>query len=356
MPLIEFNLEKALYSPVEVKHVRSEKKIGGKKQKSSEWRSKASRTANTKYTEVMVRITGFGRGAKHVNSNLLYMSRNGKVEIENELGERINGGKDVRSFSKDWVDDIKTSKRYPNRRDTMHLILSMPEGYKADSIKESARSFAKENFGKNHEYVMALHTDTKNPHCHITVKMRGHDGKRLDPRKEDIQKWRESFVQHLAHNNIVANATPRRSRGVVRKGYRNSLKHIRDGDKYRSPRTCKVDASKKLEIVEELQGKQFDRPWEKAIKERQEEVRSSYLKAVELLDKQQDDADKKLAQQLKGLVQRMPQKLETERHVLAKQVQQEIEEMKRDKVKESSLNNTPDTKKSAPGTEADLDR
>ena len=57
---------------------------------------KANRTQNLRLTaarlahgtpEVMVKITGFGKGGNHVKAHLDYISRKGDVELENERGE-----------------------------------------------------------------------------------------------------------------------------------------------------------------------------------------------------------------------------------------------------------------------------
>jgi hypothetical protein len=39
--------------------------------------------------------------------------------------------------------------------------------------------------------------------------------KRLNPRKNDLQRWREGFAQSLRKYGIAANATPRKTRGVT---------------------------------------------------------------------------------------------------------------------------------------------
>ena len=70
----------------------------------------------------------------------------------------------------------------------------MPAGTDAIAVKDSARAFAIETFGDNHDYVFVQHLDDKHPHVHLTVRSLGHDGKRLNPRKADLQAWRERFA------------------------------------------------------------------------------------------------------------------------------------------------------------------
>lgn len=245
-------------------------------------------------TEVMVKVTGFSKGAGHALANLEYISRNGEVELENDRGEILDGKMEVREFFKDWAKDFGDAERRKNQRDTMHLVLSMPEGTDPESVRQATRQFAKATFGKNHEYVFALHSQendkkTLQPHCHVTVKCLGFDGTRLNPRKADLQQWRETFAEYMRDQGVDAEATPRRSRGVVRKPERNVIRHIEKGDKTRPPRVPKVKAARIKEAAQELTAEAKGlpipvKPWEAAIEARQKEVRRAWLAAAAALE------------------------------------------------------------------------
>lgn len=202
--------------------------------------------------EVMVKITGFGKGGKHVKAHLDYITRNGDLELETDRGDILKGKEEVKEFFKEWSKDFSDSQRYKNQRDTMHMVLSMPENTPHEAVREAARRFAKETFGKNHEYVFALHTDEPHPHVHLTVKMRGFNGKRLNPRKADLQSWREGFALQMRDQGIEAEATPRVSRGVVRKPEKAVVRHIERGDKTHPPRVPQVKALQVKEAANEL--------------------------------------------------------------------------------------------------------
>lgn len=277
MALIEAELGSALHPAVKRKANNTRK-----------LRSTAGRVAKNS-TEVMVKITGFGKGAGHVKAHLDYISRNGKVELENDRGEVLSGKEEVKAFFKDWERDFGDSKRHKNQRDTMHMVLSMPETTDPESVRAAAREFTKAAFGKNHEYVFALHTDEPHPHCHVTVKCLGFDGTRLNPRKADLQAWREGFADKLRDQGIDAEATPRRARGVVRKPEPNVIRHIERGDQTHEPRVSKVRAAKIKEAAQELTAEAKglpvpEKPWEQAIKARQRDVRRAWLAAADALD------------------------------------------------------------------------
>lgn len=287
MSLIESELGNAFHSPVKKKSNRT-KNLRADARKVTKPRGGSS-------SEVMVKITGFGKGGAHVKAHLDYITRNGKLEMENESGQVFTGREEVRDLFKDWEKDFGKAGRFvnagqsKNQRDTMHLILSMPETTDPNAVKNAVREFSKAAFGKNHEYVFALHTDVSHPHCHVTVKCLGLDGKRLNPRKADLQEWREVFAEKLVAQGVDAIATPRRTRGVVKKAERSVIRHIEQGDKTHKPRVPKVKAAKISEIAQELAAEAKGlpvaaKPWEEAIKARQDKVRRAWLSAASALE------------------------------------------------------------------------
>jgi type IV secretory pathway VirD2 relaxase len=282
MGLIERELGSALTTPVKRKANTTRKLRASRRQQ-------AGRVASGT-TEVMVKITGFGKGAPRVKAHLDYVSRNGKLDLENDRAEIFSGRSAVKELFEEWKQDFADARRHKNQRDTVHLVLSMPESTEPDAVHRASRKFCKATFGHNHEYVFALHTDEPHPHCHVTVKMRGFDGTRLNPRKEDLQMWREEFAQQLREQGVAAEATPRRARGVVRKAESTVVRHIELGDKTHAPRVSRVRAARVREAAQELVAQAHGaqpkhRPWEDAIEARQREVRRAWLAAAAALER-----------------------------------------------------------------------
>jgi hypothetical protein len=60
---------------------------------------------------------------------------------------------------------------------------------------------------------MVLHDHQANPHVHISVRAESRRGKRLNPRKADLQRWRETFAEKLREWGIDAEATRQATRG-----------------------------------------------------------------------------------------------------------------------------------------------
>lgn len=189
--------------------------------------------------EVMVKISGGGKGMKQIKNHLDYISRNGKIDLENEDGDILKGRDDLGELRDEW--QVSGGFRIPEdgtRRESFNIVFSMPEGTNELAVKRAVRDFAAREFD-NHRYVMALHTfDTdpdpepsRHPHVHLVVKARGFDGTRLNPRKADLQRWREGFAEALREHGVEAAATKRvqrlaRSRSAKETRYLSTEKQL----------------------------------------------------------------------------------------------------------------------------------
>ncbi|MFN9475108.1 relaxase/mobilization nuclease domain-containing protein [Acidovorax sp.] len=251
-------------------------------------RARAARVA-TGSPEVVVKISSFGKGGAHAKSHLVYISRNSKIEMENERGEIFKSKDELRELHKDWMRDIDQHRVGEKSRDTMHVILSCPCD-PPEKLKDAARDFAKSTFGNNHQYVFVLHTDTDNPHVHLSVKMRGFNGKKLQVARGDPQVWREVFAQKLRERGIDAEATGRVVRGVVKRPEKQVLRHIDATSTARPERVSKVRAAVAQEAVSELRSESrgdtlAQKPWEARIKDTQREVKKQWLQSARALRK-----------------------------------------------------------------------
>lgn len=172
-------------------------------------RAQEKRTSKPRRSpEVIVKVSGFTHGERHLHAHLAYISRKGKIEIENEEGFFYQDPEAIHDLGKLWASEIDAGNPpKTNRRDTVRVVLSMPPGTDPEGVLRATRTFAQDTF-KNHAYVFALHTDEAHPHVHLTIQMRGFDGERLNPRKKDLQIWRERFAAHLLEEGVDCVATP----------------------------------------------------------------------------------------------------------------------------------------------------
>src|SRR5262249_30318871 len=104
---------------------------------------------------------------------------------------------------------------FSDRREAYNIMLSMPRGTDPLTVHWAAREFAKAELA-DHKYVMVLHDHQANPHVHISVRAESTRGKRLNPRKTDLHRWRETFAAKLRERGVEAEATRQPTRGVNR--------------------------------------------------------------------------------------------------------------------------------------------
>ncbi|RLV59478.1 DNA relaxase [Parashewanella curva] len=168
-------------------------------------RIKSSKRYTRKPPEVMVKISGHCKSAAHIQAHFDYISRKGQLEIEDEQGNSYQDTSALHQLAQEWGADTNSNKK--NARHSTHIVLSMPDGTEPKAVKDAVRSFAKKTFAHNHQYVMALHTDTDSPHVHLTVKNLGFDGKRLHVRKGLPQVWRERFAKEMERQGVATEAT-----------------------------------------------------------------------------------------------------------------------------------------------------
>ena len=182
--------------------------------------------------EVMVKISGGGRDADGVQAHLEYIDRHGKLELETDRGETLQGKQAATELINDWGLDYghvpgaphsrsaagpDGKKRQP--RQAFNIVLSMPAGTPPEKVLQAAKKFAREEFAHQHRYAMALHTEHENdrgkhPHVHLVVKAEHeYGGPRLNPRKADLRRWRERFAEYLTELGMAATATRREDRG-----------------------------------------------------------------------------------------------------------------------------------------------
>ena len=163
--------------------------------------------------QVMVKVTGGGRGMAAIAAHLRYISKVGRLPIEDDRGLEREGKDALRDLADQWRLGGSRIPEISERREAFNVMLSMPAGTKAEFLQRAAREFAKAELA-NHRYVMVLHTHQANPHVHLSVRAEGRDGQRLNPRKEDLRRWRETFAERLRGWGIEAEASSQVTRGT----------------------------------------------------------------------------------------------------------------------------------------------
>jgi hypothetical protein len=165
--------------------------------------------------QVMVKVAGGGRGMKAIAAHFRYIAKGGRLPIEDDRGVVQQGKEELRDLVEQWRYGGSEIAETSQRREAFNIILSMPRGTDPLIVLRAAREFAQEELAEN-RYVMVLHDYQANPHVHLSVRAESRHGRRLNPRKADLQRWRETFAEKLRGWGVAAEATRQATRGENR--------------------------------------------------------------------------------------------------------------------------------------------
>jgi hypothetical protein len=218
----EFKIQKTKSSKVSSKKKSITINSGGYRQSSKE-KIANIKSVLKKSPEVVVKITGASKGTKGFKSHIDYITRNGKLELEDERGNISKGVESLRDLRNEQKSiDVPFEGK---NNEYIHVMFSMPKNTPENQLRKAVANFCKVEFS-NRSYLMAFHSDTMKPHVHVCVSTRNMDfshGKRLSPRKKDLQRWRQGFAEKLREQGIEAAASNRFVRGNFRKSTKSSI-------------------------------------------------------------------------------------------------------------------------------------
>lgn len=320
-----------------------------------------------KAPEVMVKITT-GRkdptsgkkiptltGMQKIKAHFDYIGRNGEVALEDEQGNIIDGKEAVRELRRDWKEAGEGIPEESSRKEAFSIVLSMPPGTDRKAVTDAARAFAATEFGPNHKYVFATHEDEQHPHVHLCVMAAGFDGKRLNPRKPDLQRWREGFAEKLHEHGVEANATPRKWRGKTRKAEHQAIRHIDEEFSRKKRKTSsKATQARQEAVAAELRGERHEHPAESALAKQRERIVKAYSEIAIPLSKSLDKEDRQLAVGITTLIRGMePPKTA---HRIAVEKEQEMPHANEGRAQKPIQTEIGHAVKSTPGTQQPPER
>jgi len=251
-----------------------------------------------KAPEVVVKVTGRQRGGNHVKAHLDYIGRKGEVDIETRDGEILTTKEDVAERAAEWSDTLQWRSR--PTVSSVSLIFSMPEGTDPDKVLGAVRALAHAELSDNHDYVLALHTDTPRPHVHLTVQAEGLDRTRFNPRPVQLNRFRERFARELRARGVAAEATPRRARGQGIAGSSMALVKLRA--RLRTEGTRQITQSDRRtneQAMAVARGQEQLPPFIAAGTFRWQEIRRAYEQTADALDATGKADDRELAKDVR---------------------------------------------------------
>jgi type IV secretion system T-DNA border endonuclease VirD2 len=254
-----------------------------------------------KAPEVVVKVTGRQRGGGHVKAHLDYIGRKGEVEIETRDGEILTAKEDIAERAAEWSDALQWRSR--PTVSSVSLIFSMPAGTDPEKVLGAVRALAHAELSDNHDYVLALHTDTPRPHVHLTVQAEGLDRNRFNPRPVQLNRFRERFARELRARGVAAEATPRRARGQGIAGSSMALVKLRARLRTEGSRQItQSDRRTNEQAIAVARGQDQLPPFIAAGTVRWREIRRAYEQTAAALDATGQVDDRELASDVRAFL------------------------------------------------------
>jgi hypothetical protein len=257
--------------------------------------------------EVFVRVTGRNGAQGGLLAHLNYMSRDGRLPLEDRDQNLLVGRSTLAELAQDWTAESLTGRPRVDSKTNLCVVLSMPPLTDPAIVRDAARAFAQKIFEEDFDYVFVLHTDTDHPHVHLAVRVDGRDGQRLNPWINEKQAWRETFAAALRERGVDAEATPRRARGITRKSEHPMLRRLRLqfeaglGEPARTLRAAYEEAARAAFFGEtELKS------YEARIVVEQRTIRNTYRSMADHLRRSPDRDDQSLGLEVEKFVRSMP--------------------------------------------------
>ena len=210
--------------------------------------------------QAVVKVTSYSRGREACRRHWSYISRKGTLSLETESGELLTDREQQRSA----LDGLSFDKR-KNARDQVNVVASAPKGASPEAVRRAARAFAQDAFAGQH-YVFVLHEDKGHPHVHFAVALKSKT-KKLDPRKQDLYRWREQWAAKARTQGIELACSPRAARGIGRKGQKLPIYHMQQRGV--TPRVTHLAAKDAVATA-------ADTPWETYARARNAAERQAY--------------------------------------------------------------------------------
>lgn len=193
------------------RYIKVENNAKSTYQHKNKFENTRKQNANRKNTEVLVKITSSGKNIESVGNHVDYISRNGKLDLitsDEIVYQGKEGRNEIKKILKDEGEVIPhKNENKKEKRETLNIVFSMKgnNNVPEDKMKKAVFDTMKRLYPDN-LFVVALHNDTNNPHCHVILKVDNGLGKRINPKKSDLQNWRVEFSKSLNSLGIEATA------------------------------------------------------------------------------------------------------------------------------------------------------
>lgn len=181
-------------------------------------------------SEVMFRFGNANiKSYRHTMKAADYIARHGDLEVQDQNGNLLKGKSEYRKVLYEWKLQSEMGDGVAKRGHARRIILSMPRGTDEEKFKTACTQWAKDMLA-GYDYLVAFHLPsndkkTGQPHCHVLLRTKNKEGKRIHLDNGELGAMREHFAACLLKEGIEANATRRWSRGKTEKAITQAEHH-----------------------------------------------------------------------------------------------------------------------------------
>lgn len=125
-------------------HARQQPKLNAltARHRAAAIRQRIEATVVRRAPQVMVKVTGGGRGIRAITAHFRYISKNGRLDMENERGETLRGKDALPELADEWRFGgtlIGDTAQPGQRREAFNIMQSMSRGTDPMAVQRGAR-------------------------------------------------------------------------------------------------------------------------------------------------------------------------------------------------------------------------
>jgi hypothetical protein len=120
--------DRLFYPGNRVVKVKPQSKLNGgaARQRAAAIRERIEATVVRRAPQVMVKVTGGGRGMKAIAAHFRCISKNGRLEVEDERGQTMRGKESLRELTDDWRCGGSLIENFSDRREACRWRTTNP--------------------------------------------------------------------------------------------------------------------------------------------------------------------------------------------------------------------------------------
>jgi hypothetical protein len=176
-----------------------------------------------------LRLVSTAHGVAGVRRAFQLLENNERSVVLRETGDGVSA-EDLKPLGRDWVHTMAPRAS----RDLFHVVFSARAGSDPVRFTRAVERALDREFA-DHRFAYTLHQDRSHVHVHAVIVSRSILGQKLNPRKADLHRYRETLAE-AAREQGIAMAATRRDRASPRAFTMAQAKLVERGEAHEATR------------------------------------------------------------------------------------------------------------------------